>query len=250
VEEFIWMKFVLYAVLEMEIQSLMIQIRILSIILQIFLTTLHNPNTNHTRTSYVEMILTMVMIVHHDYRLGPHESFQCQPWHQHYSDLNPCYDSNSYNFDQPDHQPQIIHEDQSLLILVLILLKPSRHYNYKDDDDDDEEFSIPLNKMPQILRSIALAPISSIMEPEDSLSMGDEHLSTIPEKESNEFIKTSVKDLVLIPSESEDTSESDNNRDLPLCDNFSPINVYEEKSMTFSNPLFDSNDDFTSSDDE
>ncbi|GJV24684.1 hypothetical protein Tco_1377379 [Tanacetum coccineum] len=33
-------------------------------------------------------------------------------------------------------------------------------------------------------------------------------------------------------------------------DDFSSINVYEEKSMTFSNPLFDSNDDFTSSDDE
>ncbi|GJV30256.1 hypothetical protein Tco_1386704 [Tanacetum coccineum] len=209
---------------------------------------------------------------------GPHESFQCQPWHQHYSDLNPCYDSNSYNFDQPDHQPQIIHEDQSwindklkksnneilkwydlclrsfvndcrLLILVLILLKPSRHYNYKDDDDDDEEFSIPLNKMPQILRSIALAPISSIMEPEDSLSMGDEHLSTIPEKESNEFIKTSVKDLVLIPSESEDTSESDNNRDLPLCDNFSPINdVPEDNVKIYSNSLFEFDDEYISSD--
>ncbi|GJW15583.1 reverse transcriptase domain-containing protein [Tanacetum coccineum] len=33
-------------------------------------------------------------------------------------------------------------------------------------------------------------------------------------------------------------------------DDFSSINVYEEKSVTFSNPLFDSNDDFTSSDDE
>ncbi|GJW11278.1 reverse transcriptase domain-containing protein [Tanacetum coccineum] len=33
-------------------------------------------------------------------------------------------------------------------------------------------------------------------------------------------------------------------------DDFSSVNVYEEKSMTFSNPLFDSNDDFTSSDDE
>ncbi|GJV63329.1 hypothetical protein Tco_1474157 [Tanacetum coccineum] len=38
--------------------------------------------------------------------------------------------------------------------------------------------------------------------------------------------------------------------DLSLCDDFSPINIYEEKSVTFSNPLFDSNDDFTSSDDE
>ncbi|GKB25786.1 hypothetical protein Tco_0865187 [Tanacetum coccineum] len=33
-------------------------------------------------------------------------------------------------------------------------------------------------------------------------------------------------------------------------DDFSSINVYEEKSVTFSNPLFDSNDDFTSSNDE
>ncbi|GJV05991.1 hypothetical protein Tco_1343647 [Tanacetum coccineum] len=69
-------------------------------------------------------------------------------------------------------------------------------------------------------------------------------------KESNEFIKFSVEDLVPIPSESEDTSESDSDCDLPSCDDFSPINVYEEKSVTFSNPLFDSNDDFTSSDDE
>ncbi|GKA18270.1 hypothetical protein Tco_0698107 [Tanacetum coccineum] len=59
-----------------------------------------------------------------------------------------------------------------------------------------------------------------------------------------------VEDFVPIPSESEDTSKSDSDCDLPLCDGFSPINIYEEKSMTFSNPLFDSNDNFTSSDDE
>ncbi|GJU13420.1 hypothetical protein Tco_1135816 [Tanacetum coccineum] len=50
----------------------------------------------------------------------------------------------------------------------------------------------------------------------------------------------SVEDLVPIPSESEDTSNSDSECDLPFCDNF----------MTFSNPLFNDNDDFTSSDDE
>ncbi|GKF39303.1 hypothetical protein Tco_0119364 [Tanacetum coccineum] len=88
------------------------------------------------------------------------------------------------------------------------------------------------------------------MEPEDSLIMGNEELSTFPEKESNKFIKSSVEDLVPIPSESEDTSGSDSDCDLPSCDDFSPINVYEEKSVTFSNPLFDSNDDFTFSEDE
>ncbi|GKE84537.1 hypothetical protein Tco_1558279 [Tanacetum coccineum] len=74
------------------------------------------------------------------------------------------------------------------------------------------------------------------MEPEDSLIMGDENLSTIPKKEPDEFIKSSVEDLVPTPSESKDTSDSDIECDLPFCDN----------SVTFSNPLFDANDDFTS----
>ncbi|GKB33999.1 hypothetical protein Tco_0873400 [Tanacetum coccineum] len=123
--------------------------------------------------------------------------------------------------------------------------EPSRCYNY-EDDDDDEEYSIPLKDMPQISPSIALAPVSSIMEPEDSLIMGNEELSTIPEKESDEFIKSSVEDLIPIPRESEDSSESDSENVLPSSDDFSPI--LEEKSVTFSNPLFDSNNEYISSD--
>ncbi|GJZ89564.1 hypothetical protein Tco_0661346 [Tanacetum coccineum] len=80
--------------------------------------------------------------------------------------------------------------------------------------------------------------------------MGDENLSTILEKELDEFIKSSVEDLVSIPSEFRDTSDNDSECYLPSYDDFSPINVPEGKSVTFSNPLFDSNDDFTSSDDE
>ncbi|GJW79574.1 hypothetical protein Tco_0143549 [Tanacetum coccineum] len=74
------------------------------------------------------------------------------------------------------------------------------------------------------------------MKLEDSLIMGDD-LSTIPKKEPENFIKSSVEDLVPIPSESEDTSDSDKECDFHFF-------------MTFSNPLFDANDDFTSSDDE
>nr|GEV27442.1 hypothetical protein [Tanacetum cinerariifolium] len=88
------------------------------------------------------------------------------------------------------------------------------------------------------------------MDPEHSLIIGDEDINTIPEKESNEVIKSSVEDLVPIPSESEDTSRSDGEYDLSSCDDFSPIDVPEGKSVTFSNPLVDSNDNFTSSDDE
>ncbi|GJX48104.1 hypothetical protein Tco_0273294 [Tanacetum coccineum] len=97
----------------------------------------------------------------------------------------------------------------------------------------------------------AITPVLPTEEPDNSLSMGDEHLNTILETESNKLIKSSVEDLVPILSESEDTSGSDSDCDLPSRDDFSPIiNVYEEKFMTFSNPLFDSNDDFTYSDDE
>ncbi|GKD26697.1 hypothetical protein Tco_1232911 [Tanacetum coccineum] len=80
--------------------------------------------------------------------------------------------------------------------------------------------------------------------------MGNEELSTIPKKESDKFIKSSIEDLVPILSESEDTSGSDSESDLPSCDDFPPINILEGKSMTFSNPLFGSNEDFTSSDNE
>ncbi|GJV17538.1 hypothetical protein Tco_1362861 [Tanacetum coccineum] len=83
---------------------------------------------------------------------------------------------------------------------------------------------------------------------DDSLIMGNGELSTIPEKESDEFIKSSVEDLIPILSESEGTSKNDSESVLHSSDDFSPI--FEEKSMTFSNPLFNSNDDFTSSDDE
>ncbi|GKA55903.1 hypothetical protein Tco_0754975 [Tanacetum coccineum] len=77
------------------------------------------------------------------------------------------------------------------------------------------------------------------MEHEDSLIMRDENFSTILEKESDEVIKSSVEDLVPILSEFEDTSDNDNDCDLPFFDN----------SVTFSNPLFDFNDDFTFNDD-
>nr|GFA28347.1 hypothetical protein [Tanacetum cinerariifolium] len=83
-----------------------------------------------------------------------------------------------------------------------------------------------------------------------SLIIGNADLNTFPEKESDEFIKSSVEDLVPIPSESEDTSGNKSVCILPSCDDFSPIDVLEEKDVTFSNPLFNSNDDFTSSDDE
>ncbi|GKC12332.1 hypothetical protein Tco_1009114 [Tanacetum coccineum] len=89
--------------------------------------------------------------------------------------------------------------------------------------------TIPLNEIDsQIPPSIAITPILPTLEPEDSLIMGGEHLSTIPENKSDEFLKSSVEDLVPIPSAPEDTSESESDCDLPSCEDLCPINVYKE----------------------
>nr|GFC47978.1 hypothetical protein [Tanacetum cinerariifolium] len=50
-------------------------------------------------------------------------------------------------------------------------------------------------------------PVLSTEEPDNSLSMGDEHLDTISATESDEFIKSDVEDLIPIPSESEGESD-------------------------------------------
>nr|GEU58776.1 hypothetical protein [Tanacetum cinerariifolium] len=138
-----------------------------------------------------------------------------------------------------------------LRILTMILQTLSTHHH---SPRHTVERTIPLRDIiSQLPLSIVITtspPILPIEDPEDSLIIGNEELSTISKKESNEVIKSSVEDFVPIPSESNDTSESDSECDFPTCDDFSPIDVLEGKSMTFSNPLFNSNDDFASSDDK
>ncbi|GJS07994.1 hypothetical protein Tco_0364790 [Tanacetum coccineum] len=109
-----------------------------------------------------------------------------------------------------------------------------------------KESTIPLNKTPQISLVNAITHVLPTEEPEYSLIMRNEELSTIPEKESDEFIKSSVEDLITIPRESEDTSGSDSVCVLPSSDDFSRI--FEEKSVTFSSPLFKFDDEYISND--
>ncbi|GJX42464.1 hypothetical protein Tco_0257454 [Tanacetum coccineum] len=58
-------------------------------------------------------------------------------------------------------------------------------------------------------------PFLATMEPTNTLLMGDEVISTIPARETNEFIKSSVDDLVPIPREPEVTSDSVLKCDMP-----------------------------------
>nr|GEU53787.1 hypothetical protein [Tanacetum cinerariifolium] len=101
----------------------------------------------------------------------------------------------------------------------------SKHFNsFCCDDDDDEDYII------------AVTPSLSTEEPDNSLSMGDEHLGTIPATESDEIIKSSVEILVPIPSESKGEPECD----VPAREEFT----------TFSNILFDAECEVDSSDDQ
>nr|GEZ05808.1 hypothetical protein [Tanacetum cinerariifolium] len=72
--------------------------------------------------------------------------------------------------------------------------------------------------------------------------MGDEHLDTIPATESDEVIKSSVEDLVPIPSESE--GFPDTMCDVHLVNNPTPLEAKDHFEIALN-----SNDDISSSDD-
>ncbi|GKE86431.1 hypothetical protein Tco_1560173, partial [Tanacetum coccineum] len=133
---------------------------------------------------------------------------------------------------EKQHQPEDIQELLHKLLkdLQIICEELAYYINISNwncpafYEDDDEEYTIAI----------------TLEEPDNSLSMGHEHLSTILETELDELIKSSVENLVPILRESEDFSDIESECDVPVCDNFT----------TFSNPLFDADDDFSSSDDE
>nr|GEU91194.1 hypothetical protein [Tanacetum cinerariifolium] len=111
---------------------------------------------------------------------------------------------------------------------------PLKHLNSfcYDDDDDDEDYTL------------AVTPVLSTEEPDNSLSMGDEHLNTISATKSNEVIKSSVEDLIPIPSESEGIP--DHMCDVPFDDNSSPLDISKDQFKDFS----ESNDESSSIDDD
>nr|GEX97045.1 hypothetical protein [Tanacetum cinerariifolium] len=191
-----------------------------------------------------------------------HETFQCQPMDQ---------NINSFSFDQiqPPQYPVIHHPSQemseeilqakeNLMKSIQTFLKKFNRISFGEMPknisicpswnrptfyNNDEEHFIQYKECLEN-SSNAITTVLPTKEPEFSLSIGDEHLSTILKMESDEVIKFSVKNLVQIPSEYEVTSDNESDCDVPVKDESSPI------FTTFSNPTFDYNDDFTSSDDE
>ncbi|GJZ47988.1 hypothetical protein Tco_0601820 [Tanacetum coccineum] len=98
---------------------------------------------------------------------------------------------------------------------------------------DDEGDYIPSGDIiARYSTSTTITPDLPIEESENSLIMGDDPLSTIPATESGEVIKSSVENLVPIPSEFEGIS--DDTSDVPKCDN-NRVNVESDFVESLSN---------------
>nr|GEW86768.1 hypothetical protein [Tanacetum cinerariifolium] len=134
---------------------------------------------------------------------------------------NPLFDDSTSSDDKSSHEEEANHSTY-----------PSKRFNSFCYDDDDEDYAI------------AVTPSLSIEELDNSLSMRVEHLYTIPTTESDEFIKSSVENLVPIPSEFEGVP--DNMCDVPFHDNSLPLNISKDQFEDFSN----SNDESTSTNDD
>nr|GEZ09090.1 hypothetical protein [Tanacetum cinerariifolium] len=102
---------------------------------------------------------------------------------------------------------------------------------YDDDDDDDLDYAS------------AITPVLSTEEPDNSLSMGDEHLDIISATKSDEVIKSNVEDLVPIPSKSEGIP--DTMCDVHLVNNPTPL-----EAKDYFEIVINSNVDYSSSDDD
>ncbi|GKE19509.1 hypothetical protein Tco_1427086 [Tanacetum coccineum] len=182
-----------------------------------------------------------------------------------YHEQNSCYDSNSFGFDQfqpPQYtvnhpifnaQNELLNSQNKIMEQMTSICDMVGQYMQKKEEDrriaedqaaKDRYWKIPICYDDDEDYTIAITPVLSTEEPVDSLIMEDEHLDTIPATESDEVIKSSVENLVQIPSESEGIPDSV--CDMPLCNNPTPLEAFKEHSKI----VVDFNDDSTSSDDD
>nr|GFC06240.1 hypothetical protein [Tanacetum cinerariifolium] len=166
---------------------------------------------------------------------GPHETFQCQPTNEdYYDEQNSCYNSNSFGSDQcqppqytVNHPIFNAHNDflnsqnelsiaqnkimEQMTQLTSMCELVCQNFQKKQEEKQIEEVQAASARYWKSLACCdddddydsAITAVLSTEETKNSLSMGDEHLDTIPETESNEVINSSIEDLVPIPSESE-----------------------------------------------
>nr|GFC05146.1 hypothetical protein [Tanacetum cinerariifolium] len=165
-----------------------------------------------------------------------HEPYQCQPMNEVYDyGQNSCYDSNSIGFDQS--QPQQYTVDHPIFNAHNDYLNSQIQLNSTLAKITEQMTSITslcemaydniISGLPLFFAITPNEPVLSTEEPDNSLSMGDEHLDTILEMESDELIKSGVENLIPIPSESEGIP--DHMCDVLFHDNSSPLDVSKDQ---------------------
>ncbi|GKE33974.1 hypothetical protein Tco_1453296 [Tanacetum coccineum] len=179
-----------------------------------------------------------------------------------YYEQDSCYDPNSFGFDQfqpPQYtinhpifnvqndllnsQNKLTEQMTSICDMVgQIMQKKEEEKRFVEEQAaKDRYWKIPICYDDDEEYTITITPDLPTKESEYSLIMGDEHLDTIPEKESDELIKSSVENLVPIPSESEDFPDTENftsSDDESLSDEDIPMKNFK----IYSNPLFDNDE--------
>ncbi|GJZ10950.1 hypothetical protein Tco_0545709 [Tanacetum coccineum] len=196
---------------------------------------------------------------------GPHYSSDCQTRNPLVYEPNPCNNYDFPYFDQPSQftppQPLPLSELNRRELITQII------ESQKQFDKIQEQFNInqeklnmnvqnELNRHQEMLNlrnSNQDPPVdlyylegsdegdleigSLTKEPSDTLLMGDEVISTTLERENDEFIKSSVDDLVPIPRESEVTSVCDDLEcDMPVNTPLPTTDVREE-DFDINSPL-------------
>ncbi|GJV30034.1 hypothetical protein Tco_1386482 [Tanacetum coccineum] len=132
-------------------------------------------------------------------------------------DSKPNYVDDSLNVFNPPPQPLIRKKKANCGKINNYNSGKDRYWKILICYDDDEDYTI------------AITHVLLTEEPVDSLIIEDEHLDTIPATESDEVIKSSVEELVPIPSESEGIS--DGVCDVPLCDNPCPVKLSDHSKI-------------------
>ncbi|GJW39192.1 hypothetical protein Tco_0065037 [Tanacetum coccineum] len=167
---------------------------------------------------------------------GPHANFQCQPRNQNFYEPNLCYNSNSSGFDQHP-QYSIDHQPQSIQDLNQQRMNDECIKSHNDMIESRNELFKTMQSLGEMLRQREQAANLSTHTPKPSRCFNsicydddDDEESTIPLNEITSQIPLSIAITPVLPKDS--------------------LIRRRCNSVTFSNHLSDSNDDFTSSNDE
>ncbi|GJT02987.1 hypothetical protein Tco_0824156 [Tanacetum coccineum] len=181
----------------------------------------------------------------------PHHDYQCQPINETCYEPNLSYEIEDMSIEEMMHEQQLVDREIKGIIndlgykrfrgeeideeyerdCEIRIRKLKQDFNIwgsevrkKEKAYEDEKYAAACRYMLSVTCDdeddyipLAITPDLPIEEPDNSLNMGDEHLDTIPATESDEVIKSSVENLVPIPSEFEGIS--DDTCDVPNCDN-------------------------------